>query len=156
VFFFLPQASTKAPAAAAAPAKFRATIFPGDGIGPEISKSVQTIFQVRGGHLLAVPREAANTRAKNTRLVLSQPQVAPLSRSFPTPPPQAAKVPIEWEQHTISTHAVTKSGDLISEEALESVIRNKVGLKGALSRLRPPPLPHPPQFRIAPVPPLRV
>jgi hypothetical protein len=79
---------------------------------------------------------------KNTRLVLSQPQVAPLSRSFPTPPPQAAKVPIEWEQHTISTHAVTKSGDLISEEALESVIRNKVGLKGALS----PPglLPHSP------------
>jgi isocitrate dehydrogenase (NAD+) len=43
---------------------------------------------------------------------------------------QAAKVPIEWEHHTISTHAVTPGGDLISQEALDSVIRNKVGLKG--------------------------
>ncbi len=43
---------------------------------------------------------------------------------------QAAKVPVEWEHHTISTHAVTPKGDLISEEALDSVIRNKVGLKG--------------------------
>jgi hypothetical protein len=89
---------------------------------------------------------------------------------------QAAKVPVDWEHHTISTHAVTPSGDLISQvracgcwqvqrrgekgtlglavsppvavttpsrltcclacppsclqEALDSVIRNKVGLKG--------------------------
>jgi isocitrate dehydrogenase len=43
---------------------------------------------------------------------------------------QAAKAPIQWEHHTISTHAVTASGDLISQEALDSVIRNKVGLKG--------------------------
>ena len=43
---------------------------------------------------------------------------------------QAAKVPVEWEHHTISTHAVTPGGDLISQEALDSVIRNKVGLKG--------------------------
>lgn len=41
-----------------------------------------------------------------------------------------AKVPIEWEHHHISTHAVTPTGDLISYEALESVRRNKVGLKG--------------------------
>lgn len=45
-------------------------------------------------------------------------------------PTQAAKIPIEWEHHTISTHAVTPGGDLISQEALDSVIRNKVGLKG--------------------------
>lgn len=43
---------------------------------------------------------------------------------------QAAKVPVVWENHTISTHAVTPGGDLISQEALDSVIRNKVGLKG--------------------------
>jgi isocitrate dehydrogenase (NAD+) len=43
---------------------------------------------------------------------------------------QAAKVPISWEHHVISTHAVTPGGDLISQEALESVLRNKVGLKG--------------------------
>lgn len=72
---------------AAAPKSFRATIFPGDGIGPEIAHAVQTIFE-------------------------------------------AAKIPVEWEHHTISTHAVTPGGDLISEEALESVIRNGVGLKG--------------------------
>jgi isocitrate dehydrogenase (NAD+) len=63
------------------------TIFPGDGIGPEISEAVMKIFE-------------------------------------------AAKAPIDWEHHTISTHAVTPGGDLISEEALESVRRNKVGLKG--------------------------
>lgn len=43
---------------------------------------------------------------------------------------QQAKVPVEWEHHVISTHAVSPSGDLISQEALDSVKRNKVGLKG--------------------------
>lgn len=43
---------------------------------------------------------------------------------------QAAKVPIDWEYHTISTHAVTPGGDLISQEALDSVIKNTIGLKG--------------------------
>ena len=43
---------------------------------------------------------------------------------------EAAHVPVEWEHHTISTHAVTPGGDLISAEALDSVVRNKVGLKG--------------------------
>lgn len=79
-------ASTKA-AKVPAPGKFKATIFPGDGIGPEISQAVINIFE-------------------------------------------AAKVPVEWEFHTISTHAVTPGGDLISQEALDSVLRNKVGLKG--------------------------
>ena len=45
---------------------------------------------------------------------------------------QYAGAPIEWEHHTISTHAVTPGGDLISKEALDSVRRNKVGLKGPL------------------------
>ena len=43
---------------------------------------------------------------------------------------QAAKVPVDWEHHVISTHAVTPDGDLISKEALDSVRRNKIGLKG--------------------------
>ena len=83
------HAAAKNPAGAVlnANGKFRATMFPGDGIGPEISKAVMYIFD-------------------------------------------AAKVPVEWEHHTISTHAVTPGGDLISQEALDSVIRNKVGLKG--------------------------
>jgi isocitrate dehydrogenase (NAD+) len=43
---------------------------------------------------------------------------------------KAAKVPIEWEDHTIHSEAVTEEGDLISKESLESVLRNKVALKG--------------------------
>ncbi len=39
-------------------------------------------------------------------------------------------MPVEWEHHTISSKAVTPGGDLISQEALDSVIRNGVGLKG--------------------------
>ena len=73
-------------------APFKATLFPGDGIGPEIADAVKKIFA-------------------------------------------AAKVPVEWELHTISTHAVTPGGDLISQEALDSVIRNGVGLKGAYASL---------------------
>eukprot|EP00158_Paraphelidium_tribonemae_P010262 Partr_v1_DN42140_c0_g1_i1_m9172 putative Dehydrogenase len=84
----LASASTNAAGCVPGPnGKYTVTIFPGDGIGPEISKAVQEIFE-------------------------------------------AAKVPVDWEHHTISTHAVTPSGDLISQEALDSVIRNKVGLKG--------------------------
>eukprot|EP00743_Colponemidia_sp_Colp-15_P003660 GILK01003950.1.p1 GENE.GILK01003950.1~~GILK01003950.1.p1 ORF type:complete len:367 (+),score=45.94 GILK01003950.1:774-1874(+) len=63
------------------------TLFPGDGIGPEIADAVIEIFE-------------------------------------------AAKAPVTWEKHTISSHAVTPNGDLISQEALDSVLRNKVGLKG--------------------------
>ena len=59
---------------------FTVTLFPGDGIGPEIAAAVKTIFA-------------------------------------------AAKAPIEWEHHTISTHAVTASGDLISQEGESTVSR---------------------------------
>ena len=66
---------------------YRVTLFAGDGIGPEISKSVTDIFS-------------------------------------------AMKIPIEWDNHIISTHAVTPNGDLISKEAIDSVLKNKVALKG--------------------------
>jgi isocitrate/isopropylmalate dehydrogenase len=46
---------------------------------------------------------------------------------------ERAKAPIEWEPHRISTHAVTPGGDLISKEALDSVKRNRLGLKGPLA-----------------------
>ena len=86
-------AAAHAHAPAAPGGAFRATLFPGDGIGPEIAAAVQTVFA-------------------------------------------AARVPVTWEPHTISTHAVTPGGDLISQEALDSVIRNGVGLKGASPRAR--------------------
>lgn len=43
---------------------------------------------------------------------------------------KCAKVPIEWEDHRIHSTAVTSEGDLISKESLDSVLRNKVALKG--------------------------
>jgi len=45
-------ASTNAAGCVAGPnGKFTVTIFPGDGIGPEISNAVQEIFEVRRGVL---------------------------------------------------------------------------------------------------------
>lgn len=43
---------------------------------------------------------------------------------------KALKVPIEWENHSIATAAVTDTGDLISKEAIQSILINKVALKG--------------------------
>ena len=67
--------------------KFIVTMFEGDGIGPEIAKSVRRIFK-------------------------------------------AANVTIVWEQHQIHKKAQTKEGDLISKQAIDSVVVNGVGLKG--------------------------
>lgn len=105
-------ASKKAVPAPPPTGTFRATIFPGDGIGPEISQAVVSIFEAS---------EAPN-------FITRRPDSHPFSAMLFAM--QYAKVPIEWEYHTISTHAVTPGGDLISEEALDSVIRNKIGLKG--------------------------
>lgn len=67
----------------------KVTLFPGDGIGKEISVSLQHVFE-------------------------------------------AAKVPIEWEVYNVGAEAAAQTGVLISDEAIESVRRNKVGLKGPL------------------------
>ena len=42
----------------------------------------------------------------------------------------SAQVPIDWELHQIWQSAVSKEGDLISEEAIASIKSNKVALKG--------------------------
>lgn len=42
----------------------------------------------------------------------------------------SAQVPIDWELHQIGNKAVSKDGDLISEEAIASIKANKVALKG--------------------------
>jgi len=102
------------------PPRFKATIFPGDGIGPEIAKAVITIFEVSD---TAAACLVVTVRTQLPRRCCRSHRVC-----------QSAKVPVDWEFHTISTHAVTPGGDLISQEALDSVIRNKVGLKGALHR----------------------
>jgi isocitrate dehydrogenase (NAD+) len=43
---------------------------------------------------------------------------------------KSAGVPIEWEEYSIYSKAVTDDGDLISKESLESILRNKIALKG--------------------------
>lgn len=67
--------------------KQKVVLFPGDGIGPEISQAVMDIFE-------------------------------------------AAKVPVEWEHHQIHSKSVTAEGDLISQESIDAVLKNKVALKG--------------------------
>jgi len=44
-----------------------------------------------------------------------------------------AGVPIEYEFHNFSLENVQPGGDLISAEALDSIRRNKVALKGIFS-----------------------
>lgn len=54
-------------AAAAAPGAFKATLFPGDGIGPEIARAVQKIFEVRGRAPARRPLPALARRARPAR-----------------------------------------------------------------------------------------
>ncbi|XP_051132234.1 3-isopropylmalate dehydrogenase, chloroplastic-like [Andrographis paniculata] len=68
----------------------RATLFPGDGIGPEIAESVKQVFKV-------------------------------------------AEVPIEWEEHYVGKEVDPRTQSFLTWESLESVRRNKVGLKGPMA-----------------------
>ncbi|KAF8661935.1 hypothetical protein HU200_056904 [Digitaria exilis] len=68
----------------------RATLFPGDGIGPEIAESVKQVFNVAG-------------------------------------------VPIEWEEHYVGTEVDPRTESFLTWESLESVRKNKVGLKGPMA-----------------------
>lgn len=68
----------------------KATLFPGDGIGPEIAESVKQVFR-------------------------------------------AAEVPIEWEEHFVADKVDPRTASLLTWESLESVRRNRVGLKGPMA-----------------------
>ncbi|XP_066311759.1 isocitrate dehydrogenase [NAD] catalytic subunit 5, mitochondrial-like [Miscanthus floridulus] len=92
----LPRVTGRAFAQAVAPFStesgetIRATLFPGDGIGPEIAESVKQVFNVAG-------------------------------------------VPIEWEEHYVGTEVDPRTESFLTWESLESVRRNKVGLKGPMA-----------------------
>lgn len=66
------------------------TLIPGDGVGPEISESVQRIIE-------------------------------------------AAGVPVRWEVHEAGVKAQVKYGSLLPGEVLDSILRNKIALKGPLA-----------------------
>ncbi|KAI9154503.1 hypothetical protein LWI28_027235 [Acer negundo] len=65
----------------------RATLFPGDGIGPEIAESVKKVFT-------------------------------------------EADVHIDWDEHYVGTEIDPRTQSFLTWESLESVRRNKIGLKG--------------------------
>lgn len=67
-----------------------ATLIPGDGIGPEITAAVTSIFE-------------------------------------------AAGVPIQWEVHNAGAKTLELTGELLPEALLDSIRKNKVGLKGPCS-----------------------
>lgn len=46
---------------------------------------------------------------------------------------EAAKAPIRWDRQVVSGEVIHPGGQLISEETLESIRRNKVALKGPLA-----------------------
>uniref|UniRef100_A0A803PAG2 Isopropylmalate dehydrogenase-like domain-containing protein n=4 Tax=Cannabis sativa TaxID=3483 RepID=A0A803PAG2_CANSA len=73
-----------------ATAPITVTLFPGDGIGPEIAESVKQVFR-------------------------------------------EAEVPIVWEEHYVGTEIDPKTQSFLTWESLESVRRNKVGLKGPMA-----------------------
>lgn len=66
---------------------YMVTLLKGDGIGPEISQSVRTIFE-------------------------------------------AANAPIHWEEHEVYNKAINPDGDLLSDDTIQSIRKNKVALKG--------------------------
>src|SRR5256714_9733208 len=70
--------------------KYRITLIPGDGIGPEVAAAVVRIIE-------------------------------------------AAGVQIEWEEHIAGQQALDKFGKTLPDELIESIQRNKVGLKGPIT-----------------------
>ncbi|ONL96890.1 isopropylmalate dehydrogenase1 [Zea mays] len=84
------MASAVAPFSTESGETIRATLFPRDGIGPEIAESVKQVFNVAG-------------------------------------------VPIEWEEHYVGTEVDPRTESFLTWESLESVRRNKVGLKGPMA-----------------------
>jgi len=84
------------------------TLIPGDGIGPEISAAVQKIFNV------------AQVRLRVVALVL----FLNILR---------VQVPIEWETVDVTPVKYPDGKFGIPPAAIESVLKNKIGLKGPLA-----------------------
>ncbi len=71
-------------------AKYRITLLPGDGIGPEVTAAVVAILDCAG-------------------------------------------VDIEWEKYVVGAEAISQFGDPLPQEVLDSILRNKVALKGPVT-----------------------
>src|SRR5687768_4006920 len=71
-------------------AKYKITLLPGDGIGPEVTASVVSILECAG-------------------------------------------VDIEWEKYFVGSEAIARFGDPLPQDVLDSILRNKVALKGPVT-----------------------
>ncbi|GAC1429336.1 MAG: isocitrate/isopropylmalate dehydrogenase family protein [Thermoanaerobaculia bacterium] len=71
-------------------AKYKITLLPGDGIGPEVTASVVSIIECTG-------------------------------------------VDVEWEKFFVGAEAIARFGDPLPQEVLDSILRNKVALKGPVT-----------------------
>ena len=71
-------------------AKYKITLLPGDGIGPEVTAAVVSILECTG-------------------------------------------VDIEWEKYFVGAEAISRFGDPLPQEVLDSILRNKVALKGPVT-----------------------
>ncbi|KAJ9554951.1 hypothetical protein OSB04_009565 [Centaurea solstitialis] len=96
----------------------RATLFPGDGIGPEIASSSKRY------QFMSLPIGFLSESYPSLPIGF-------LSESYPIF--SAADVPIEWEEHFVGTEVDPRTQSFVTWESLESVRRNKVGLKGPMA-----------------------
>ena len=71
-------------------AKYKITLLPGDGIGPEVTAAVVSILECTG-------------------------------------------IDIEWEKYFVGAEAISRFGDPLPQEVLDSILRNKVALKGPVT-----------------------
>ena len=46
---------------------------------------------------------------------------------------EAAAIPIEWEEHHIGTVVDPRTNSFVTKESLDSVLRNRIGLKGPMT-----------------------
>lgn len=67
-----------------------ATLFPGDGIGPEICEAVKQVFV-------------------------------------------AARIPVQWDVQHVGTEVDPRTNSMVTRENLDSVLRNKIGLKAPMT-----------------------
>ncbi|GER47199.1 isocitrate dehydrogenase [Striga asiatica] len=139
----------------------RATLFPGDGIGPEIAESVKQLWVVRACvelmiHVIVEGMEMAeqlcirahdldfssldcwyNFTIGGKKMTNTNEGDCPILHElcpvWPSPVFKVADVPIEWEEHFVGSEIDPCTQSFLTRESLESVRRNKVGLKGPMA-----------------------
>ncbi|KAH0927592.1 hypothetical protein HID58_019848, partial [Brassica napus] len=92
----------------------KATLFPGDGIGPEIAESFKQV---------PFPNPHHGFVAKVNKVCSFM-----VIQVF-----TAADVAIDWDEHYVSTEVDPRTNSFLTWESLQSVLDNKVGLKGPMA-----------------------